>query len=174
MCMMPHLALAEPDRDLIGKRDRGPGEAGNAFDRAKQAREAADLGIHVGLAALGDQAAGAGRRQDFGTGIRGRTKHAHGVIMREQDIFDRLVGDLFHAVDDLPRHHRRGLRIDHHHAVVADNDPGIGIALGGEGVEVRPNRVEGDGLVGQIGGRGETRTHGICSRSALTERVQIT
>jgi hypothetical protein len=68
--------------------------------------------------------------------------------MREQDIFDRLVGDLFHAVDDLLRHHRGGLRIDHHHAVVADDDAGVGIALGGEGIEVRPDRVEGNGLIG--------------------------
>ena len=119
----------------------------------------ADFRIHVGLAALFDQFARARRGQDFGADIGGGAKDAHGVIVRQQDVFDRLVGDLLHPVDHLPRHHRRGLGVDHHHAVVADDDPGIRVALGGEGVEVGPDGIEGDGLVGQIAGRGETRAH---------------
>ncbi len=165
-----YLAAAEPYRDLVGKRDRGPGQTGNALDEAKQPREAADLGIHIRLAALGDQSARRRRGQYFRAGIGGSAEHPHGVIVREQQIFDRLVGDLGDPLDDLPCHHRRGLGVDHHHAVVADNDPGIGIAFGGEGIKVGPDGVEGNRLVGQIGGRGKIRAH----RLFLPETLCIT
>ena len=59
-----------------------------------------------------------------------------------------------HAIDHLARHHRRGLGVDDHHAIVADNHPGIGIAFGGEGVS-RTDRIEGDGLVGEIRAGGD-------------------
>ena len=103
---------AEPDRHLIGKRDRRPGQAGDALDRAEQAGKAADLGIHILLAALGDERAGPGRGEYFRAGIGGSAEHADGVIMRQQDVFDRLVGDFRHPFDHLPRHDRRGLRVD--------------------------------------------------------------
>ena len=97
--------------------------------------------------------------EDFRAGIGRGAEHAHGVIMRQQDIFDRLVGDLGDAIDHLLRHHRRRLGVDDHHAIIADDHPGIGIAFGGEGIEIGPDRVEGDGLVGEIGGRGKIRAH---------------
>ena len=99
------------------------------------------------------------RGEDFGPDISGGAEHAHGVVVREQDVFDRLVGDLRHAIDHLARHHRRGLGVDDHHAIVADNHPGIGIAFSGEGIEIGADRVEGDGLVGEIRGGGKIRAH---------------
>src|SRR6476659_1005198 len=141
--------------------------SGNAFDRAKQARKAADLRIHVGLAAFDDQAPRAGGSKNFRTPIGRSTQDAHSMILAEQDIFDRLVGDLLDPIDHLLRHHRGGLRIYHHDAVVADDHPGIGIAFGSESIEVGSDRIEADGLVGEVGCRGETRTHAIGSRSVL-------
>jgi hypothetical protein len=60
----------------------------------------------------------------------------------EQDIFDRLVGDLGDARDHVIGHRRRRLRIDDHDAVVADDDAGIGIALGGVGVKPGADLIE--------------------------------
>ena len=116
-------------------------------------------GIHVLLAALDDQGPRRVGGENVGAGIGRRAEHAHGVIMAEQHEFDRLVGDLLHPLDHLARHHRRRLGVDHHHAVVADDDPGIGIAFGGEGVEVGPDGVEADRLLGHICGRGEIGAH---------------
>ena len=90
------------------------------------------------------------------------------MVMRQQDVFDRLVGDFGDAIDHLARHHRRGLGIDDHDAIVADDDPGIGVALGGKGVQVGADGVEGNRLVGEIRSGGELRAHrvflpGTCS-----------
>ena len=55
---------------------------------------------------------------------------------------DRLVGHLAHLFDHLVGKPRRGLRLDDHHAVVADDDAGIGVALGGEGPETSPTSLK--------------------------------
>ena len=47
-------------------------------------------------------------------------EHAHRVVVTEHDVLDRLVGDFADAADDVLRHRRRGLRVDHDHRVVAD------------------------------------------------------
>jgi hypothetical protein len=79
--------------------------------------------------------------------------------MREQDVFDRLVGDPSDAIDHLAGHDRGGLGVDDHHAVVADDNPRIGIAFGSKGIKIGADGVEGNGLVGQIASRGEIRAH---------------
>ena len=129
----PHLALAEPDSHLAGEGDGRPGQPGDAFHRAEQAREATDLGIHVLPAALDDQGARHVRGDDLGPGIGGRPEHADGMVVAEQHVADRLVGQRPHARDEALRHDRGCLRIDNHHRIIADDDPGIGVALGGEG-----------------------------------------
>ena len=50
-------------------------------------------------------------------------------------------------------------RIDDQHAVVADDDAGVRVALGGEGVEVAADLGEGDRLLGHVARRGEALAH---------------
>jgi hypothetical protein len=50
-----HFEVAHPQRHFAVEDHGRPGQAGHALDRVEQAREAADLGIHVLLAALDDQ-----------------------------------------------------------------------------------------------------------------------
>src|SRR5207302_4518778 len=78
--------------------------------------------------------------------------HAHGVIVRQHDIFDRLVGNGAHPLDYFVRHRRGRLRVEHKAAVVADDDCRIRIALGGEGVEIGADLGEGDFLLRHISG----------------------
>ena len=56
---------------------------------------------------------------------------------------------------------RRGLRVDHHDAVVADHDAGVRIALGGEGVDVAADLGERDRLGGHVAARGEFLSHAL-------------
>src|SRR5712672_2259618 len=79
--------------------------------------------------------------------------------MRQLHIFDRLVGDGTHSLDHLVGHRRRRLRVEHDAAVVADDHGRIGIALGGEGVEIGADLGEGDLLLRHVGRRRETLGH---------------
>src|SRR5262249_20786439 len=55
--------------------------------------------------------------------------------------------------------HRRGLRINDHDGVVADDDTAVGIAFGRECIKSLANFGEGDLLVGQIAGGGKVCGH---------------
>ena len=57
--------------------------------------------------------------------------------------------------DDVLRHDRRGLRVDDHHRVVADDDAGVRIAFGRVGVRVVGQLVEADLLLVEVGLRRE-------------------
>jgi hypothetical protein len=92
----------------------------------EQAREAAIFGIPILLAALLDQPIGFLRGDDALRLVGGGAEHAHRVIMRQHDIFDRLVGDGAHPLDHLVGHRRRRLRVEHEAAVVADDDAEFG------------------------------------------------
>src|SRR5258705_11842962 len=85
------------------------------------------------------------------------------MIMRQYDIFDRLVGDGTHPLDHFTRHRRRGLRVKHNAAVVADDHGRVRIALGGEGVEIGADLREGDLLLREIRGGRKTLGHQIQS-----------
>ena len=174
MCLQLDAALAEIERHALLEGDGRPGEAGDGLGGAEQAREAAVFGIPVLLAALGDHGA-AFLRADHLLRLVGRgAEHAHGVVVREHDVLDRLVGDLAHAVDDQLGHHRRRLRVDDDDAVVADDHAAVGIALGREGVEVAADLGEGDLLLGHVAGGGKVLGHvsvspvrchpGLCQR----------
>jgi hypothetical protein len=69
----------------------------------------------------------------------------------QHHVFDRLVGHLADAADDVLRHHRRGLGVDDHHRVVADHDAGIRVALGGVGIGVIRQPGEADLLLFEVG-----------------------
>ena len=144
-----HLQRAQPDRQLAFEHEGGPGQAGDRFGRAEQARKTADLRVHVGLAALDDQLVGATAGDDGGRafgGEGGRAQHAHRVVVRQGDMADRLVGDAANRADQVLRHGRRGRGVDHHHAVVADDDARIRIAVGDVGIGVVRQALERDFL----------------------------
>ena len=63
----------------------------------------------------------------------GGAEHAHGMIVRQQNVFDRLVGHLGDARYDVLGHQRCRLRVDDHAAVVADDHAGVRVAFGGVG-----------------------------------------
>ena len=89
--------------------------------------------------------------------------------MRHDDVFDRLVGDLADAANYILRHYRCGLRVDHHHAVVADDYPGVRVAFGGVGVGVLAQFVEADLFFLQVGLRGEFLLHDAHSKLSRVE-----
>jgi hypothetical protein len=116
----------------------------------EKARKALQLRLVVLRAALDDHLArGFAANDVLRLEARG-AQHAHGMVMRQHHVLDRLVGDGADVLDDLVRHLGRRLRIDHQHCVVADHDPGIGIALGSEGVSMLRQAAEGDLLLRQI------------------------
>jgi len=73
----------------------------------------------------------------------------------QQHVLDGLVGHFADAADHILGHDGSGLGVDDHHGVVADDDAGVGVALGGVGVGVLGQLVEADFLDFQVGGGGE-------------------
>jgi hypothetical protein len=144
--------------------DRRPGQAGHRLHRAEQPWKALDLALHVRLAALDDEFVGVAAGNDVLRLVPRRAEHAHRVIVREGDVLDRLVGHCADVADHVLRHHRRCLRVDHHHGIVADHDAGVRIALGGIGIGVIGQLVEADLLLFQVGLRCELLLHGRSSR----------
>ena len=63
---------------------------------------------------------------------------------------DGLVGDLADFFDDLAGQSGRGLSLDDHDTVIADDDTGIGVSLGGKRPETLADFGKTDGLFGQI------------------------
>ena len=152
-------ALAEVEGHAVLEGQRRPGQPRDRLGGAEQAREAAVLGIPVLLAALRDHGATGVRGDDLLRLVGRGAEHTHRVIMRQHHVFDRLVGHLGDPLDDLPGHRRRRLRVDDDDAVIADDHPAIGVALGGEGVEVAADLGEGDLLLGHVAGGGEGLAH---------------
>jgi hypothetical protein len=130
----------------------GPGQARrHGFDGAEQAREAADLAGLVLLAALDDQVVGVAAGDDvLGLVARG-PEHAHRVVVAHHHVLDRLVRHFADAAHHVLRHHRRGLGVDHHHRVVADDHAGVGVALRGVRIGVRGQLDEADLLLFEVG-----------------------
>jgi hypothetical protein len=88
-------------------------------------------------------------------------QHAYSVVVRQDDVLNRLVGDLANAADDILGHDRRSLCVDHHDAVVADDHAGVGIALCGVCVRAFTELDKADSLFGHIGLRRELLLHPI-------------
>src|SRR5204863_10214444 len=82
----PHLELAEPDRHLALERERRPGQAGNRLDGAEETREALDLALHVGCAALDDEVARVLAGDDFARAVRARAEHAPRGVAAHDDV----------------------------------------------------------------------------------------
>ena len=144
------LQLAQPQGHAVAEGDGGPGQPWNGLSCLEEARKALQLGLVVLCATLDDHVArGLAANDVLGTVAAG-TQHAHGVIVREHHVLDGLVGNGADALDNLLRHLRRRLGVDHHHRVVADHDARVGIALRREGVCMFGKTAEGDLLVRHI------------------------
>jgi len=105
----------------------------------KQAREATKFTIPILLATLDHHGAGGIRHDDFACTVSRGPQHPHCMVMRQHKMADRFVGHRTDAIDHLARKARGGLRLDHHHAVIPDDHPGIRIALGRKGIKPRPH-----------------------------------
>ena len=85
--------------------------------------------------------------------------------MGQQHVLDGFVGDLSDAADHVGRHHRCGLGVEHQHRIVANDDAGVRVALGGVGVGVVGQLGETDLLDVKVGLTGEgfaqVRTPGL-------------
>src|SRR5690606_10315775 len=106
-----------------------------------------------------DQVVGVAAGQDLLGIVGGGAQHAHGMVVGQQDVANGLVADFADASDHVLGHYRGGLRVYHHDGFVADDDAGVGIALGGVGVGVVGQFFEGDDLVFQVVVRGEGLAH---------------
>jgi len=107
------------------------------------------------FAALDDQVARVLAGQDVLGTVAGRAQHAHRVVVREHHVLDRLVGHFADAAHHVGRHGGRGLGVGHQHAIVADHDAGVGVALGRVGPGVFRDLAEGDLLLFHVGLAGE-------------------
>ena len=166
-----HLAPAEPDRNLIGKRERRPGQPGNGFRGAKQPRKAADLGLHVLLAALGDQPARRIGGQDLGA-LEGRG--AQRPRPRDNGVSSTYLIGLSVTLATRAISSLAIAGVGCASMTMTPSSPTMmpefGIALGGVGVKPRTDLVERDLLLGGIfGGCKTLGGHGI--RSAFRHHV---
>ena len=128
----------------------GPCQARDAFMAFEQTRETVELAVPVFLTPLCDHRAGLFGHDDLLRAKCRRPQHAYGVVVGQHHMADRFVGDRADAFNDLIRQTRCGLRFDDHHAVVADDDARVRIALGGKGVETLAHLGKGDFLFGHV------------------------
>jgi hypothetical protein len=96
-------AVAEIDGHRLGKGRGGPCQAGDFLMPFEKARETGELAVPILLPALGDHGARGVGHDDLPRAIGRRAENAHGVVMGEDKVADRLVGDGADAVDDLAR-----------------------------------------------------------------------
>ena len=65
-------------------------------------------------------------------------------------MFDRLVGDAADLLDNHPGKARCRLRVNHHHAVITDDDPCIRVAFRGESPQIAANFSKADFLLAKV------------------------
>ena len=95
-----HLALAEPHRHLFRKRDGRPGQPREWIRPRGNSRGKRPISESMSCCPRSTiRSRVASDARISASAIGRRAEHAHRVIMREQHIFDRLVGDLAHALD---------------------------------------------------------------------------
>ncbi len=142
----PHFELAEEQGHFLFEHERRPRQARHRFDAGEETRETFDFRLHVRFATLDDHLVRAAARDHLLRAffeIRRCAEHAHGVVVRQHDVFDRFVGNAADLCDEVLRHGRRGGGVDDQHAVVADDHARVRIAFSGVRV----------GVLGQLGPR---------------------
>jgi hypothetical protein len=152
-------APAEIDGHPVGKRRRWPGQAGDRFMALEQARETAEFAVPILLAAFDHHGARLVAHDHCRGLVGGGAEHAHRVVVGQHQMADWLVGDGTDALDDLLGQPRRRLRLDDHDRLIANDDTGVRIALGGEGMDVAADLGKGDCLFRHVAGGGELLGH---------------
>ena len=131
--------LAHPQGHLVLEHQGRPRQAGDGVKVVEQARKALVLGLHVLRAALDNHFVSALAGNDFlhaSVFVARSAQHAHRVVVRQHHVFDGLVSHFTNFGDQALRHHRRGQCIANQHRVVANDDAGVRVALGGVGPAV--------------------------------------
>ena len=100
----------------------------------EQARKAAKLAGPILGPALLDHAARGLRHDNLPRAVSAGTQHADGVVMGQNQMRNWLVGDAPDTLNHLACKARGGLCFHHHHALIANDDAGVWIPLGGKGV----------------------------------------
>jgi hypothetical protein len=95
--------VAQIDGHRLGKGRGGPCEAGDFLMPFEKAREAGELAVPILLPALGDHGTRGVGHDDLPRAIGRCAEDADGVVVGEDKVADRLVGDGAHAVDHLAR-----------------------------------------------------------------------
>src|SRR3954454_23359861 len=85
---------AEGDGELVAEGQRRPGQAGDRLGLLEQPRHPAVLALPVLLTTLGDQVLRLLGADDHLGVERGGAQHAYSVVMRQDQVADRLVGVL--------------------------------------------------------------------------------
>ena len=132
---------------------RRPSQTGYAFRITKQAREALHLALHVLRTSFNNQLIGALAGNDFGCAfskVSARTQHTHGMVVRQQYVFDRLAGDLPDARNQVLRHGRRGRGVADHDEFVTDDHSRVWVTFGGVSPAMVAQLLEGNGFIRQI------------------------
>ena len=150
ICIRSIRRLPEIDGHATTEGLRRPGKPRNAFVSLEQAGEATEFAIPVFLASFDDHGAGCIRHDDLFCIEGAGTQHAYSVVMRQDNMRNGLVGNLADFFDDLAGKSGRGLCLDDHDAVIADDDAGIGISLSGKRPEALADFGKTDGLFGQV------------------------
>src|SRR6516225_7298245 len=113
-----HLAFAKEERHLAFEGERRPSQTWDALCISEQPWKAAKLRFPILLPALGYESMGLLRGNDPLGLVSRCAQYANGVIVREDDVFDRLVGDGANLLDHLPRHSGCCLRVEHRATIV--------------------------------------------------------
>ena len=154
-------ALAQVDGHRIAEGGGRVGQAGDALMPLEQAREALEFAVPVLLPPFHHHAARGVRHDDLLRTKGAGAQHSHRVVVGQRHVGDRLVGDRADAFDHLVGQARGRLRLDDHHAVVTDDDAGVRIALGGEGIEPFADLGEADFFLGHVPLGRECLGHGL-------------
>src|SRR5258708_30088067 len=107
-----YFALAEKQGHFAFEGMRRPSETRDAFCIPKQPRKTPVFRFPILLSALADEAMGLLRRDDALRIKARRAEDADRVIMRQDNVFDRLIGDSSYLVDDAASQCGRRLRIE--------------------------------------------------------------
>ena len=152
-------AVAKENAHAAIESGGGPSQAGDAFVPLEKARKALKLTVPVFLPAFGHHVAGRFGHDDLARAEGACPQHPHGVVMRQHDMGNRLVGHPTDAVDHLLRQTRGCLRLDNHDAFITDDDARVRVTLGGKGVKTFADFDKADPLVGHVTLRRECLCH---------------
>jgi hypothetical protein len=150
---------AEVDAQPVGEGDRGPGEAGDRLGPLEQSRHPAGLAGPVLEPALVDERPGPLVGDDGLGAESGGAQGAYGVVVRQHEIADGLVGVLAQPVEPPLGHDRCGPRLEGDDEVLGLDRPDVGVTLGRQRVDAVADDLERLLLARGVGRRRERLGH---------------